>query len=446
LDANEKTGILDARRRRALAEEALSDLRSREIGARSRDSLAMMATLRLALAIAATATLGCGPAATQPFDDVASTREALTVCPSGAVIQGMDVSSSLGTIDWSKAAGQIAFAIGRATDGATFVDASFATYRQGAEAAGVVFGAYHFFRNADPTAQAAHFLQTIGSVGLGEISPVLDFETLDGATAATASSNALTFLQAVETSTGRTPILYVPPYFYTSLGSPPALAAYPLWITSIGTTCPNNVPSGWTDWTIWQDSFTGSVAGIPGQQVDEDEFDGKVGDLQCVGVKCSAGTCVAGVCPHDGGADGDAGASDGAGQGDAGQRDATQSDESDEGSGGSDATTAVDGSGDGAGGTDASMASGDAGTGGQEADAGSAGDGGGGTSGAVGGAGGTQGADASGNGQKSNGSGGCGCEVAPHDFHVAGPAFILSAVALVRRRHRRRRPGSSSPS
>src|SRR4051812_25122838 len=111
--------------------------------------------MKLAMAIAL-----CGCAT----DDLASTEQATTVCGGGATVQGMDVSAYETSIDWptAKAAG-IDFAFIRATDGTQYLDPQFATYWAGARDAGVIRGAYQFFRPAeDPIAQADLLLATIG--------------------------------------------------------------------------------------------------------------------------------------------------------------------------------------------------------------------------------------------------------------------------------------------
>jgi len=111
-------------------------------------------------------TSGCKLRAEGGPEPVSSTSEAVTICAQGDVIEGVDVSHHNGTIDWVAAhAAGIAFTIAKASEADTFVDPMFTTNRQDAKAAGVAFGAYHFFRaDVDPTVQANHFLDVIGSV------------------------------------------------------------------------------------------------------------------------------------------------------------------------------------------------------------------------------------------------------------------------------------------
>ena len=257
---------------------------------------------------------GCGAEPEGAWEPVGTISEEVTVCAHGAVIQGVDVSHWNGTINWTQAHGDgIEFAIAKATEADDFVDNTFTTNRQNAKAAGVVFGAYHFFRaDVDGTVQANHFLSVIGSVEPGEIAPVIDMETTDGQGASTINQRALAFMEAVKSATGRVPMIYTSPSFFNStLGAPASFGDYLLWIANWEVSCPN-VPDVWEDWTVWQKADNGNVAGISGA-TDLDEYDGTAEELQCAGVVCTSGPCVAGVC--GGGASGGTGGAGVAGGG-----------------------------------------------------------------------------------------------------------------------------------
>ena len=72
---------------------------------------------------------------------------ALVVCAAGATVKGVDVSHWDGALDWAKiaGAGQV-FGIAKASEGTTFNDPMFPTNWAGIKNAGMVRGAYHFFR------------------------------------------------------------------------------------------------------------------------------------------------------------------------------------------------------------------------------------------------------------------------------------------------------------
>lgn len=258
---------------------------------------------------------GCG--SDPVMERTEQTTEPVKVCAMSTVIEGIDVSHWQDAIDWpSVKADGVDFAIAKATEATDYIDPTFDTNRADAQAAGIAFGAYHFFRSdEDPTVQAQHFATTMGSVETGEITPVLDLETADGEGAATIVERAVTFLQVLQSLTGRVPIIYTSPSFFEStLGAPQELGGYPLWIANWETSCPT-VPGAWADWSVWQYTDSGSVNGIGGA-VDRDQFDGSVNELLCVGVECETGTCEAGVCPSastggSGGGGGSAGQSSG---------------------------------------------------------------------------------------------------------------------------------------
>src|SRR4051794_20392276 len=114
-----------------------------------------MRTLRLGAILACLAAAACGSTTGEGEAPLASAQERLT-CPTGTVIRGIDVTHFAGTIDWSAVrASGVVFAMAKATEANTVVDANFATYRQNAEAAGVAFGAYHLLNASDdPIVQA----------------------------------------------------------------------------------------------------------------------------------------------------------------------------------------------------------------------------------------------------------------------------------------------------
>src|SRR5256885_5495590 len=85
------------------------------------------------------------------IDNDAATEADLRKCAaSSTVVHGVDVSGYQGSsINWSAARGAgIAFAFAKASEGTGFTDSSFAHNWSGMRAAGVVRGAYHFFRPA----------------------------------------------------------------------------------------------------------------------------------------------------------------------------------------------------------------------------------------------------------------------------------------------------------
>src|SRR4051812_11230805 len=100
------------------------------------------------------------------------------VCAQGATTLGIDVSKWDGTVNWPrvKAAG-VYFAFIRVSDGASTRDAQFATNWAGAKAAGVIRGAYQFFRPTQSmTTQADMLISAVGTYQAGDLPPVIDVE------------------------------------------------------------------------------------------------------------------------------------------------------------------------------------------------------------------------------------------------------------------------------
>ena len=197
--------------------------------------------------------------------------------PVDGPLPGIDVSHWQGTIDWEAvAADGVEFAFVKATEGGDYTDPRFAENWAGARRAGVVRGAYHFFRpQTDATAQAAHFLRTV-QLAPGDLPPVLDVEVTDGRSAAAIADGVRTWLQEVERATGRRPIIYTRASFWTGQMDG-GFGAYPLWVAHYGVSAPN-IPAGWSGWTFWQHSDAGRVDGISGA-VDLDWFNGGRAEL-----------------------------------------------------------------------------------------------------------------------------------------------------------------------
>ena len=252
--------------------------------------------------------------------DVATSE--LSVCAKGPVTSGVDVSHYDGTIDWAAVHGAgIAYAFMKATESNDFVDPEFAANWKNAGANGVIRGAYHFFRaSVDATAQADYFVQNAGVPATGDLPLTIDLETLDGVAAATVAQDALVFLARVQEKSGRTPIVYTSASFLSSIGSPTGFGAYTLWVANWQVSCPKLPSPPWSDWTFWQDSATGTVAGISTTAgVDTDQFNGSLADLQSfAGGKSGPPDGGGGGAGGSGGAGGKGSDGGSAGAGDAG--------------------------------------------------------------------------------------------------------------------------------
>ena len=262
----------------------------------------MKSAFAIALALSALGSLEACASNNPPSECLGETEgQALSVCSMTKTVQGVDVSVYQSTVNWAsvKSAGN-AFAFVRVSDGASTSDTQFASNWPGAKKAGLIRGAYQFFRaSEDPTAQANLFVSKMnaaGGIGAGDLPPVLDLETADGESNATVVSRALTWLSVMEQKTGIKPIVYTAAFMSATIGT--SFSKYPLWVANYEVTCPT-MPSGWTAWQFWQDSSKGTVGGISGA-VDTDIFNGDLATLQKLTLQTAA----------DAGSNEDAGASE----------------------------------------------------------------------------------------------------------------------------------------
>lgn len=240
--------------------------------------------------IAAVAGLGAGCGSGNGSEKVGSSSAAVTVCAGSTTLEGVDVSDYQGTINWAdvKSSGR-AFAIARVSDGSGTPDTTFAANWPAMKSAGLVRGVYQYFRASDsPTAQATLVTNAIGSLGAGDLPPIADIETLDGETGATLVANLATWVSAITTATGRTPIIYTAEGFWDALPNTSQFANVTLWVANWGVTCPDT-PTPWTAWSLWQYNDNGTVSGIAGA-VDIDKFNGTLAQLQTLAAGGDGGT------------------------------------------------------------------------------------------------------------------------------------------------------------
>ncbi len=216
--------------------------------------------------------------------------QALSICPASATVAGVDTSSWQGPIDWNavKQSGR-AFAIARVSDGLAWPDTRFAADWPAIEQAGLVRGAYQYFRaSQDPIAQADYLVAQVGTLGASDLPAALDIETTDGQPASVVIARMQAWLARVAARTGKQPMIYTAAFMSSVIGD--SFGGYPLWVANYDVSCPR-LPSGWSGWRIWQSGDSGRVPGISGS-VDVDVFDGTLEQLQAF----AAGGGVAWSC------------------------------------------------------------------------------------------------------------------------------------------------------
>ncbi len=211
-----------------------------------------------------------------------SIDQAATVCATGPTVNGIDVSEYDTAVDWptAKAAG-IEYAFVRVSDGLAYPDTKFSEYWPGARAAGVIRGAYQYFRpDVDPVQQADLLLSSMGTLMPGDLPPVLDLEVADGLSTTAVVTAVQAWIAEITTAIGRPPIVYAGLYSWPTLTGGADVTTSPLWIAQYTTAACPDIPDPWTQWLFWQDSDTGVVNGVTSSQLDLDLFNGTLADLQ----------------------------------------------------------------------------------------------------------------------------------------------------------------------
>jgi GH25 family lysozyme M1 (1,4-beta-N-acetylmuramidase) len=216
---------------------------------------------------------------------VATLSAFLIAEPALAEITGPDVSSwqhpGGASINWSqvKADGR-PFVFVKATEDTSYTNPYFAADWSAIKAAGMYRGPYHFAQPSLPAStafdQASHFGAVVGNLQQpGDLPPVLDLEVTGGLSPAELVNWTHIFLSRVQYLTGRTPMIYTSPNFWTSaLGGSTEFTGYPLWIARWTSAAdPYPLPGGWATWTFWQYTDAGSIPGITGN-VDVSRFNG----------------------------------------------------------------------------------------------------------------------------------------------------------------------------
>lgn len=232
----------------------------------------------------------------RPFPDADLARYQ-HVCADGAVVEGIDVSYWQGTIEWDAVASDgIEFAIMRVSHGLGTYDTQFTRNWSESQRVGVRRGVYQYFDgNDDPVAQAQLLLSEMGPLQDGDFPPVLDVEQGDNEDVSVAQmvENIQRWMDVVEGELGVAPMIYAGAYGWTYLTGDADFTRHPLWTANWVDDCPL-VPNPWDDWTFWQYSATGRVAGIDGN-VDRDRFNGDAAALDAWAwhdeEECS-GTCA----------------------------------------------------------------------------------------------------------------------------------------------------------
>jgi GH25 family lysozyme M1 (1,4-beta-N-acetylmuramidase) len=189
----------------------------------------------------------------------------------------IDTSYWSGTVDWQKAKTAGAAAMYTKCSQLS-ADPTFAANWKNCK--GILpRGAYHYldFHGSELT-QAKMFTDAMGG-DWGELPPALDLEqdpAKFGLQPALVQGRVWNFLQAVEKTTGRVPMIYSGFYYWSEwMTSNPAWLKYPFWLAWYAAENIIKVPRPWTTWSMWQ--YTGNGPGpqygTQGKSLDENWCD-----------------------------------------------------------------------------------------------------------------------------------------------------------------------------
>jgi lysozyme len=156
----------------------------------------------------------------------------------------------------------------KASEGRLYRDNLYAYHLMASRQAGILTGAYHYYREIyDPVVQGRLFATIYNDNGATDLPPCLDVEIINNPYLSPA--RVLECALTIADYTGRKPIIYTGYYVWRDkMRSAAWGAGYPLWIADY--TPPLTLPSPWTAWTFYQ--FSDSRG-------DENWFNGSRSDL-----------------------------------------------------------------------------------------------------------------------------------------------------------------------
>ena len=184
--------------------------------------------------------------------------------PVNYAIHGIDVSRYQHNIDWKAVQAmqdkqvKIGFTFIKATEGLGRVDIGFRQNWFNAKLALMPRGAYHFFISSKSgKAQAENFIETV-KLSKGDLPPVLDIESTNGASATDIQQRAKDWLMMIEKYYKVKPIIYTNVDFYENFLDG-EFDDYPLWVAHYYV---KDKPRIKRNWLIWQHNEKGHVNGI----------------------------------------------------------------------------------------------------------------------------------------------------------------------------------------
>ena len=166
------------------------------------------------------------------------------------------------------AAAGIVGVIHKLTEGATYVDNKVQARRYLADDAGLAWGVYHFLRPGNVKQQAKFFLDTGYALGVIDDHTALVADHEDEKVPA---QDLKTFLDEVESITGRSPIVYSGHVLKDQLAGKGYRPKRRLWLCQYTSGTPS-LPEGVDKYWLWQYTDKGSIPGV-NSPVDLNTYD-----------------------------------------------------------------------------------------------------------------------------------------------------------------------------
>ena len=195
--------------------------------------------------------------------------------PANYAMHGIDVSRYQDNIDWEAVSSmqdkevKIGFVFIKATEGLDRVDDKFRQNWFKAKQTSLSRGAYHFFISSKSgKAQAEKFIETV-SLTKGDLPPVLDIESANGASVTDIQQRVKDWLAMIERHYKIKPIIYTNVDFYENFLDG-QFDDYPLWVAHYYV---RDKPAIKRNWTFWQHNEKGRVNGVDAY-VDFNVFNG----------------------------------------------------------------------------------------------------------------------------------------------------------------------------
>lgn len=172
------------------------------------------------------------------------------------MIWGYDVSHYQPNFDHARARREgFDFAILKATEGNSFIDNKFRRHLDAARSAGMIVAAYHYVRgNVSAASQADHIARNVPR----DVPVILDVEDGGGQIGVTRDLNG-----RLNAMGFRTPLLYLPEWYWKQIGSPSLRGLPPLWYSRYPNNNGGSASGIYNANRAWLDAKWGGYGGLP---------------------------------------------------------------------------------------------------------------------------------------------------------------------------------------